>query len=49
MSVAGVDGITLHKITKYADIKRKKKRHMDPDLLKMLGSGSVSGFGFNAS
>jgi hypothetical protein len=25
MSFAGGDGITLHKITKYADIKRKKK------------------------
>jgi hypothetical protein len=24
MSLAGGDGITLHKITKYADIKRKK-------------------------
>jgi hypothetical protein len=27
----GCDGITLHKITKYANIKRKKNRHMDPD------------------
>jgi hypothetical protein len=25
MSIAGGDGITLRKITKYADIKRKKK------------------------
>jgi len=47
MSLAGGDGITLHKITKYADIKRKKNRHTDPDLLKKLGSGSVSGSGLN--
>jgi hypothetical protein len=44
MSIAVGDEITLHKITKYADIKRKKNRPMDPDLLRMLGSGSVSGF-----
>jgi hypothetical protein len=36
MSIWVGDGITLHKITKYADIKRKKNRRMDPDSLEML-------------
>ena len=34
MSIEGGDGITLHKITQCADIKRQK--NMDPDSLKML-------------
>jgi hypothetical protein len=36
MSIGEGDGITLHKITECADIKRKKTHHMDPDSLKML-------------
>jgi hypothetical protein len=36
MSIGRGDGITLHKITKFADIKHKKNLHMDPDSLKML-------------
>ena len=40
MSIGGGDGITLHKITQSADIKRKK--NMDPDSLKMR-SGQFKG------
>ncbi len=36
MSIGGDDGITLHKISKCADIKRKKNRHIDPDSLEIL-------------
>jgi hypothetical protein len=36
MSIGEGDGITLHKITECANIKRKKNLHMDPDSLKML-------------
>jgi hypothetical protein len=36
MSIEGDDGITLHKISKCADIKRKKNRHLDPDSLEIL-------------
>jgi len=40
MSIEGGDGITLHKITQCADIKRQK--NMDPDSLKMR-SGQFKG------
>ena len=40
MSIGRGDGITLHKITQCADIKRKK--NMDPDSLKMR-SGQFKG------
>ncbi len=40
MSIGVGDGITLHKITQCADIKRKK--NMDPDSLKMR-SGPFKG------
>ena len=40
MSIGRGDGITLHKITQCADIKRKK--NMDPDSLKM-SSGQFKG------
>jgi hypothetical protein len=40
MSIGGGDGITLHKITQCADIKRQK--NMDPDSLKMC-SGQFKG------
>ena len=40
MSIGGGDGITLHKITQCADIKRQK--NMDPDSLKMR-SGQFKG------
>jgi hypothetical protein len=36
MSIGGDDGITLHKISKCDDIKRKKNRHVDPDSLEIL-------------
>ncbi len=36
MSIGGDDGITLHKISKCADIKPKKNRHLDPDSLEIL-------------
>ncbi len=42
MSIGGGDGITLHKITQCADIKRKKNLHIDPDSLKMR-SGQFKG------
>jgi hypothetical protein len=40
MSIGGGEGITLHKITKCADIIRKKNCHMDPDSPKMLDLNS---------
>ena len=36
MSIGGDDGITLHKISKCADIKWKKYRHINPDSLEIL-------------
>jgi hypothetical protein len=36
MSIGGDDGITLHKISKCADIKPKKNRHLHPDSLEIL-------------
>ena len=36
MSIGGDDGITLHKISKCDDIKRKKNCHIDPDSLEIL-------------
>jgi hypothetical protein len=37
MSTEGGDGVTLHKITKSADIKGiKRNRHMDTDFLETL-------------
>ncbi len=36
MSIEGGGGITLPKITKCDDIKRKENRHMDPDFLEIL-------------
>ena len=49
MSIEGGDGITLPKITKCDDIKRKKNRHMDPDFLEILDPYLVSRSGFNGS
>jgi hypothetical protein len=49
MSIEEGDGITLPKITKCDDIKRKKNRHIDPDFLKILDPYPVSRFGFSES
>jgi hypothetical protein len=49
MSIEGGDGITLPKITKCDDIKRKENCHMAPDFLAILGPYPVSRSGFNIS
>jgi hypothetical protein len=49
MSIEGGDGITLPKITKCDDIKRKENRHMDSDFLEILDPYPVSRSGFNES
>ncbi len=49
MSIEGGDGITLHKITKCDDIKRKENHQMDPDFLEILDQYPVSRSGFYES
>jgi hypothetical protein len=49
MSIEGGDGITLPKITKCDDIKRKENCHMAPDFLEILDPYPVSRSGFNIS
>ena len=49
MSIGGGDGITLHKITKCADITRKIKSPHGSEFTLKAGSESVSGSGFNES
>jgi hypothetical protein len=49
MSIEGGDGITLPKITKCDDIKRKENHQMDPVFFKILDPYPVSRSGFNES
>jgi hypothetical protein len=46
-TIGGGDGITLHKITKCAEIKRKIKPPHGSDFTLNAGPESVSGSGFN--
>ena len=49
MSIEGGGGITLPKITKCDDIRRKENSQNDPDFLEILDPYPVSRSGFNES